>query len=210
MNDMDEEMDRTLLIILCGKSGAGKDYCAKELAKQFKSIGYSVNDIVSCTTRPKREGEVEGKDYFFLSDEQFQTGLVRDDFLEYSKFRGWYYGIPKDSIAKNKINILVMNPEGVISILQKNNLLPDNTTGIILYIDVPFRIRLLRSIKREGRFKIEFLRRAITDSKDFKNFLYNYDHSASFGYQEFYASKINGLPPEDICDRIMEKISLVA
>ena len=73
-------------IILVGKAASGKD----NLRKRFESRGFKY--AVSYTTRPPREGEVDGKDYFFITDEEASKMVESNMFYEYVYFNGWLYG----------------------------------------------------------------------------------------------------------------------
>jgi guanylate kinase len=76
---------------------------------------------VSATTRPRRPGEVEGRDYFYLSDEEFETSIARGDFLEWARFAGHLYGTPKKAVdqqlAAGKDVILEIELEGAREVL---------------------------------------------------------------------------------------------
>lgn len=63
---------------LCGKAGAGKDFCLHQLMMRYPEW----HEIISCTTRPPREGEKEGINYYFLSSDEFKERLFNGDMLE--------------------------------------------------------------------------------------------------------------------------------
>ena len=75
-------------VILSAPSGAGKTTIAHELLDHRSDLGYSV----SCTTRPARDGEVDGRDYYFLSPEEFETARANGDFAESAEVHGNFYG----------------------------------------------------------------------------------------------------------------------
>lgn len=81
---------RNLLIVLSGPSGVGKGTIVNELKKI-----YDFATSVSCTTRAPREGEIDGKHYFFLSKENFNSMIERGELLEYDNHFGNLYGTPK-------------------------------------------------------------------------------------------------------------------
>jgi guanylate kinase len=83
-------------IILSAPSGAGKTTIAHRLLAQRSDVGYSV----SCTTRPPRAGEVNGRDYHFLSDAQFLERRERGDFAESAGVHGKMYGTLKSEVAR--------------------------------------------------------------------------------------------------------------
>ena len=88
-------MKKGLLIILSGPSGVGKNCVRQEIMKSGKvDLTYSI----SMTTREKREKEVNGVDYYFVSDEEFQKNIDAGNFLEWASFVGHKYGTPKDKV----------------------------------------------------------------------------------------------------------------
>jgi len=86
---------KNLLIVLSGPSGVGKGTVLKKL---LESENYALS--VSCTTRKMREGEVDGKSYFFISKEKFLETVKENGFLEYSNHFENYYGTPKKFVEK--------------------------------------------------------------------------------------------------------------
>jgi guanylate kinase len=86
---------RGLLIILSSPSGAGKSTLARKLMEWDPSIRFSI----SATTRSMRTGEVEGKDYYFLSKEKFVESVKQDEMLEYAEVFGNFYGSPKKPVT---------------------------------------------------------------------------------------------------------------
>ena len=83
------------IILISGPSGVGKKTILDEiLHNKNLNIVYSI----SATTRPKRHNEIHGKDYYFLSRNEFENGINQGDFLEYAEFCGNYYGTPKQKI----------------------------------------------------------------------------------------------------------------
>lgn len=87
-----------LAFIVCAPSGAGKTTLCKRLLSEVSSLAYSV----SCTTRPPRPGEVDGKDYFFLSQEEFLKLCQENKFIEWAKVHGNYYGTLR-SVVQEKL-----------------------------------------------------------------------------------------------------------
>ncbi len=156
--------NKPLVIAICGKSAAGKDTLAKELTIELRNQGWKVNRLVSDTSRPPREGEIADVDYHFISQRAFENNIQHDRYLEYSKFNGWYYGTEEVSLQKGIINIGVFNAKGIQSLEKLQwivNVVP-------VYIQIGFLERMRRSYNRENKFKLEYLRRAWRDSKDFK------------------------------------------
>ncbi|CCU79540.1 Guanylate kinase [Halanaerobium saccharolyticum subsp. saccharolyticum DSM 6643] len=89
-------MAKGLLFVLSGPSGVGKNTVLDELFKDFDGVSYSV----SATTRERRKGEVEGENYFFISEEKFKDIEADDGFIESAVVHGHYYGTPKKFVDK--------------------------------------------------------------------------------------------------------------
>ena len=164
-----------IVVALVGKAGAGKDTVAKELA----TANPNWHTIVSCTTRPKREGEKEGVNYYYLTDEEFQNKVEQGDLLEATCFNGWHYGTLKSSL-NDGVNVGVFNPEGFDSLVSF-----EKTEEIILFgyfIDASDKIRMMRQLCRETDPDVaEICRRYFADKDDFEmidamheHFLYGY------------------------------------
>lgn len=84
------------LVILTAPSGAGKTTIARRVMAEISDLAFSV----SATTRPRRDGEVDGEDYYFLSEDEFQKRVERGDFLEYEEvYPGRYYGTLEEELA---------------------------------------------------------------------------------------------------------------
>ena len=87
---------RGLMLVLSSPSGAGKTSICEKLLQQDTSLVLSV----SATTRKRRPGEVEGKDYQFLSIQEFESRINKSQFLEYAKVFGNYYGTPAQLVER--------------------------------------------------------------------------------------------------------------
>ena len=87
---------RGLMLVLSSPSGAGKTSIARSLLARDKEIKMSV----SATTRPRRPGEAEGKDYYFVDEEKFKTDINKGLFLEYARVFDHYYGTPLGLVQK--------------------------------------------------------------------------------------------------------------
>lgn len=85
------------LIVLSAPSGSGKTTILKDVLSNYPQFVFSI----SATTRKKRDIEVDGKDYFFLSEEEFKKKIEQDEFIEWEKFYDYYYGTLKEQINKN-------------------------------------------------------------------------------------------------------------
>lgn len=155
----------TLVLALCGKSSTGKSSLARWLCDNLEVEGLKNNLVVSDTTRPPRAGEVDGVDYNFIRDIRFKRNINNNYYLEYAVFRDWYYGIPYSRIQQGYVNIVVVNPRGLESLIK----LQKTATVIPIYLDASWLTRLQRSIAREHRFKFEYVRRLFADRAAFRN-----------------------------------------
>lgn len=89
-----------LLIVISGTSGSGKDTVVKALIRRLEARQHPVYFVVTATTRPRRENEVEGVDYVFVSKAKFEAMIANDALLEYALVYGQYKGVPKNHIYK--------------------------------------------------------------------------------------------------------------
>ena len=85
------------LIVIVAPSGTGKSTLIKRLLNEYPSL----RESISCTTRPMREGEENGREYHFLTREEFEERRRRDDFLEWAVVHSNYYGTSKDFVYKS-------------------------------------------------------------------------------------------------------------
>lgn len=89
-------MDKGILIVLSGFSGAGKGTLVKALLKAYDNYALSI----SMTTRNPRPGEVDGREYFFSTKEVFEEKIAQNGLIEYAEYCGNYYGTPRDYVEK--------------------------------------------------------------------------------------------------------------
>ena len=140
-------------IILCGKSGSGKDHMRKKL----ESRGYIYG--ISYTTRPARAGEINGEDYFFINKDSFEPTF----WYSYEKFNNWYYGISKVQFL-NQCNLFIMTPNAIANIDTDQR-----KKCAIIYLDIDKDLRALRMSERRGNAD-SIQRRLNADEQDFKHF----------------------------------------
>lgn len=151
-------MNKIKVIALFGPAGSGKDYLLHEIIDEIDGL----NEIVSCTTRPKREGEVGGVNYFYLTNQEFYEKVDNGDMLEAVCFNDWWYGTPITSLSKDKPNIGVFNIEGIRCMLEDERL-----EVYPIAITASPKIRLIRQLTREENPNIkEIFRRYNADERD--------------------------------------------
>ncbi len=108
-----------LVVVISGPSGAGKD----AVIKRMKQRQVPFHFVVTATTRPPREGEVHGRDYFFVSKDDFMAMMERGELLEHAIVYGDYKGIPKrqvrDALASGKDVILRVDVQGAATLRRR-------------------------------------------------------------------------------------------
>ncbi len=134
-----------LLVVLSGPSGVGKGTVRKALFELEKhDLVYSI----SMTTRPPREGEVHGEDYYFVSREEFETRIKTNGFLEWAEFVGHYYGTPKDKIQEQleagKEVVLEIEVEGALQVRKQ---MPE---AVFIFIAPPTKEALYTRLLSRG------------------------------------------------------------
>lgn len=157
------------IIALMGEAGAGKDTIFQSVLRHFEN-DKRVHEIVSCTSRPMRENEVNGKNYHFYTASQFSDKIMSGQMFEYTTFNNWWYGTSSDSVKREGvINIGVFNPSGVRQLMGRSD-----CEVIVYYIKASDKSRLMRQLTREDDPDVkEILRRFNADNEDFQNFAFD-------------------------------------
>ena len=133
-----------LLIVISGFSGAGKGTLMKKLIQNFEQYALSI----SMTTRVPREGEVDGREYFFSTKEQFEDRIKQGGFIEHAQYCGNYYGTPKDYVEEQleagKDVILEIEIQGAMKVKEQ---FPD---AVLLFVMPPSVAVLLQRLMGRG------------------------------------------------------------
>lgn len=151
-----------MIIGLCGKSGTGKS----SLCNEFLKLGY--NKVITDTTRPPREGEKNGVDYYFDTEEEFQEYLDMGEFIETTSYKVvsgaiWKYGTTIGQLNDAGENaIIILNPDGVKAFRDQNRPIK------IVLVESPEELLLTRLVARGDNEK-EIKRRLAADEQDFKD-----------------------------------------
>jgi guanylate kinase len=143
---MNETMhNKGIIVVISGPSGVGKSTICREIINRMDDVYLSI----SATTRPKADGEIDGKDYWFISVPEFQERIDKDLFLEHAEVFGHYYGTPKDKIddalEDGKIVILEIDVQGG---QQAKAVFED---AVMIFILPPTEKDLARRLKHRGR-----------------------------------------------------------
>ena len=116
-----------ILMVVSGPSGVGKGTLVKTLVKRREDVVESV----SCTTRAPREGEVHGREYYFLTKQEFQKRIDEGDFLEYDEHFGNFYGTPKSFVKEQLENKSVILEIDVVGALNAKKAFPQSVLVMI-------------------------------------------------------------------------------
>lgn len=159
-------MNKIKILALMGEAGAGKDTILQEIINQHPEF----YEIISCTSRPPREKEINHINYHFLSREEFEQKIKNKEMLEHTEFNDWYYGTGLNSIDNRYINVGVFNPTGVRSLIAD-----PRVDVVVVRICASDKTRLLRQLNREGNPNVdEIIRRWHTDNEDFSGLDFHY------------------------------------
>lgn len=200
MKSMLKTKKQGLLIVLSGPSGCGKN----SVIKQLLTIRPNCWISISCTSRQPRPSEENGKDYYFLSKEEFEKDITKEQFLEYAEYAGNYYGTPKKYIQQHLDQgedvILEIEIQGALKIKEQ---LPETIFIFIMPPSMQELKRRLQNRKTEDAAKID---------KRFKRAYEEINEISKYNYVvvndviETAAAKVNAILEAERCrvDRIEE------
>lgn len=136
-------MSKGLLFVVSGPSGAGKGTICKKLIEKI-----DIDLSVSMTTRKPRPGEIDGKNYYFVTEEEFKETINKDGLLEYAKVYGNYYGTPRATVLKkleeDRDVVLEIDIQGALKIRDSY------PKGIFIFILPPSMAELRKRITGRG------------------------------------------------------------
>lgn len=159
-----------LLVVISGPSGVGKD----TLLQCLKTDGRDYAFVVTMTTRPKRDSEVDGVDYFFVSHTTFQQMIAEDELLEYSLVYGDYKGIPKNQVRRalesGKDVMMRIDVQGAAKI---RRIVPNAVT---IFLMPESEDELVRRLVERNSESPEALRRRIDTARDEMRRLREFDY----------------------------------
>ncbi len=199
---MDQETP--LLIVISGPSGAGKD----SVIQRMKELGFPFHFVVTMTTRPPRPGEVSGKDYIFVSEEEFEDLLRRDGFIENAVVYGYRYGVPKEQVKKalesGKDVIMRVDVQGARTI---RRLIPEAVLIFLVPSSEEELVRRLEARHTEDekalKLRLEKAREEMKSLSEFDYVVVNAD-----GYLDEAVRKITAIITAEKCRTRPRKISL--
>ena len=160
-----------ILVVVSGFSGAGKGTIMKNLMSRY---GESYGLSISATTRAPRPGEADGKDYFFVSKEQFETMISEEKLIEYAKYVDNYYGTPRDFVEKQleagKSVILEIEIQGALKVKNK---FPDTR---LLFVTAPSAEELKNRLVGRGTETKEVIEARLSRAYEESLGIENYDY----------------------------------
>lgn len=163
-------MSNGCIIILSGPSGVGKD----TVLNLWQSINPLIHKIITCTTRPIREGEIKGMDYLFIDHSDFEEKIKTDYFIEHVKIYDYYYGTPKKSILNALKNgkwvVLKIDVQGALKLMK---IFPE---AITLFLMPPTLNELEQRIIKRATDSSEDIQKRLIKAQDEINFSQYYQH----------------------------------
>lgn len=163
--------DKGLIIVLSGFSGAGKGTIMKHLLQKYEGL---YNLSISATTRGKRAGEENGREYFFKTREEFDDMIANNQLLEYATFNGNSYGTPREYvdqlIAQKKDVLLEIEIQGA---LQVKKMYPD---ALLLFTTPPSAEELRSRLVGRGTETSEVVAQRLSISCHESQYMDQYDY----------------------------------
>lgn len=163
-------MSKGVLTVISGFSGAGKGTVTKGLINKYPEHKLSV----SATSRAPREGEVDGKDYLFLTREQFESMIKEGDFIEWTEYVGNYYGTPKSYVNKQleegKDVILEIEVQGALNV---KKIFPE---AVLIFLAPPSFDELRKRLTGRGTEDAETVNKRLLQACDEAQYIFNYKY----------------------------------
>lgn len=159
-----------ILTVLSGFSGAGKGTVLRRLLEKYDNYALSI----SATTRGPREGEENGREYFFKTREEFEKMIAKDELIEYAMYVNNYYGTPKayvqEQLAEGKDVILEIEVQGALKVKEK---FPDTP---LIFITPPTAGELKRRLTDRGTESPEVVEERMETAAKESRFMESYDY----------------------------------
>lgn len=159
-----------ILVVVSGFSGAGKGTLMNELLKRYDNYALSI----SATTRTPREGETDGKEYFFVTKEQFEKMRDERKLVEYAQYVNNYYGTPKEYVeqkmAEGKDVILEIEIQGALKVKKR---FPD---ALLLFVTPPSAEELRRRLVGRGTETLEVINARLARAAEEASGMEAYDY----------------------------------
>ncbi|MBQ3105825.1 MAG: guanylate kinase [Lachnospiraceae bacterium] len=165
-----DRSDKGILVVVSGFAGTGKGTLMKSLIREYE--GYALS--VSMTTRQPRQGEAHGREYFFVTREEFEEKIAQQGLLEYACYCDNYYGTPREYVeaclAGGKDVILEIELQGALKIKKQY---PE---ALLLFVMPPSAAELYRRLLGRGTESEEVIRKRLLRALDEARGIENYDY----------------------------------
>lgn len=176
--------ERGLLIVFSGPSGVGKGTVRAKIFEQENNFKYSV----SMTTRKQRPGEVDGKDYYFRTREEFEELIRKGEMLEYAEYVGNYYGTPltyvNQTLDEGKDIFLEIEVQGALQVKQKK---PD---AVFVFLTPPDLDELRERLVGRGTDSSEVIANRLEKAKEEIRLMSEYDYAVVNDKVELAAERV--------------------
>lgn len=163
-------MNKGILVVVSGFSGAGKGTVMKAFLEKYDNYALSI----SATTRAPREGEMDGREYFFKTVEEFENLIANDDLIEYVKYVKNYYGTPKayvlEQLELGKDVILEIEVQGALKVKEK---MPDTP---LIFMTPPSAEELRRRLIERGTESMEEIEDRLRTANEEAKVMDQYDY----------------------------------
>ena len=190
---MKTKQHKGILIVVSGFSGAGKGTLMKRLVSDYDNYALSV----SMTTRQPRTGEVDGREYFFSTKEEFEKKIEEEGLVEYACYCGNYYGTPREYVEKKLEEgqdvILEIEIQGALKIKQKF------PTALLLFVMPPSAAELKRRLVGRGTETEDVIEKRLKRATEEAEGIENYDYIVINDQVEDCADRIHAIVQAKEC-----------
>ena len=163
-------MQKGILTVLSGFSGAGKGTAMKRLMEKYEDYALSI----SATTRKPREGEVDGREYFFKETEEFEKMIAQDELIEYARYVDNYYGTPRkfveEELAAGHNVILEIEVQGAFNIKKQYD------DALLIFITAPSAQAIRERLIGRGTESEEVIHKRLERAKEESMDMTKYDY----------------------------------
>ena len=163
--------EKGILIVVSGFSGSGKGTLMKELLTRYPDT-YALS--ISATTRSPREGEVDGREYFFVSKDEFEKMIAKGELIEYARYVENYYGTPRDYVEKKleegRDVILEIEIQGALNV---KKMFPDT---LLLFVTPPSAEELKKRLVGRGTETMDVIESRMNRACEEAEGMENYDY----------------------------------
>lgn len=192
-------MNKGLLLVISGPSGVGKG----TICRALKAMDPSIHLSISMTTRPPREGEREGKEYFFLSEKRFLELVEKDELLEWARVYTYFYGTPLNPVVAargaGKDVVLEIDVQGGFKVREK---CPDS---VLIFICPPSLGELRSRLQKRGTEDAVAVETRLRWAQDELSCYSRYDYVVVNDKVEEAVAKINAIRTAEKCRPLYQR-----